>query len=424
LGSNEKVLILREKKQLRFFHGYIVLAAAVAIMTLGWGSNRTFGVFLEPILKEFGWTRAAISAAFTLNILIMGFLSIFSGKLADRFGPRMVAIACGLCLGASYILTSRLQSLPQFYIFYGILGGMGLSGMYAPMMSVAVKWFEKRRALMSGILVAGPSLGIVVLPLISSYLIALIGWRVSYLLLGILVAGGIAGAAFFLRREPAELGLLPYGAGEIQRQEISAGIPGFTFAEAFRTWPFWMMSLASFCDHFLSNTLVVHIVIHAQDLGIPATSAASILSVAAGISIPGRVLMGGIADRIGNRPTLLICIGTGIVGFLILLAATRLGTLYLFAFLFGVSLWAAVGILSPYMAELFGLKAHATLFAFCVFAGSLGSAIGPVTAGYLFDVTGSYHLAFILCLAVSCTSFGAIFLIRPNRRANKVFKKD
>jgi MFS family permease len=395
--------------------------AAVGIMTIAWGTQRTFGVFLEPILKEFGWTRAAVSASFTLSMLIMGSLSIFSGKLADRFGPRWVVIGCGLCLGTSYILTSRLQTLTQFYIFYGVLGGIGLSGMYAPMMSLAVRWFVKRRAFVSGILVAGPQLGIAMTPLISSYLISLVGWRGSYWILGILVTTVIISASFFLRREPAEMGLLPYGAGEPQRREILSGTPGFTFAEAFRTGPFWMMNLVSFCDHFMANTLVVHIVIHARDLGIPTTAAASILSVGAAVSIPGRILMGGVADRIGNRLALLICLGTAILAFSILLLATRLGTLYLFAVLFGISLWATVGILSPLMAELFGLKAHATLFAFCVFAGSLGSAIGPVFTGYLFDVTGSYRLAFLLCLALSCISFGAIFLIRPLEGAKRVF---
>jgi MFS family permease len=404
---------LHDKTKPRFFYGTIVVIAAVSIMTIAWGTQRTFGVFLEPILKEFGWTRAAISASFTLSMLIMGSLSIFSGKLADRFGPRRVVIGCGLCLGTSYILTSRLQTLAQFYIFYGVLGGIGLSGMYAPMMSLAVRWFVKRRAFVSGILVAGPQLGIAMTPLISSYLISLVGWRGSYLILGILVSAVIVSASFFLRREPAEMGLLPYGAGDTQSREISSGTPGFTFAEAFRTRPFWMMNLVSFCDHFMANTLVVHIVIHARDLGIPATAAASILSVGAAVSIPGRILMGGLADRIGNRLALLICLGTAILAFSILLLATRLGTLYLFAVLFGISLWATVGILSPLMADLFGLPSHATLFAFCVFAGSLGSAIGPVLTGYLFDVTGSYRLAFLLCLALSCISFGAIFLIRP-----------
>ncbi len=404
---------MSKKKKSRFFHGYVVVAAAAVIMTVAWGTNRSFGVFLEAILKEFGWTRAAVSASFTLNVLITGILAIYIGRLTDRFGARIIVAGCGLFLGLAYILTSRLQSLSQFYLFYGVLGGIGMSGMIVPMMSLVIRWFVKRRALMSGILVAGPGFGIITIPLFSSYLISLWGWRLSYLILGIIVLGIILGTAYYLRREPGELGLSPYGAEERSREDRLAGVAGLTFGEAFRTRQFWMMNLVSFCDHFLVNTVVVHIVIHARDLGIPATQGASILSLAAGVSISGRILMGGLADRVGIRLTFLICLGNALLAFLILLFATGLSPLYLFAVFLGISLWSTGGLLSPFMAEVFGPKAHATLFAFAIFAGSLGSATGPVMAGYFFDITGSYHLAFLVCFAVSWASFLAVLLIRP-----------
>ena len=407
---------MSKKKKSRFFYGYIVVMAGALIMTIAWGTNRSFGVFLEAMLREFGWTRAAISASFTFNVLITGILAIFIGRLTDRFGARIIVAGCGLFLGLAYILTSRLQSLTQFYLFYGILGGIGMSGMIVPMMSLVIRWFVKRRALMSGILVAGPGFGIITIPLFSSYLISLWGWRLSYLILGVMVLVIILGTAYYLRREPGELGLSPYGAEEKSREDRLAGVAGLTFGEAFRTRQFWMMNLVSFCDHFLVNTMVVHIVIHARDLGIPATEGASILSLAAGVSIPGRILMGGLADRVGIRIAFLICLGNALLAFLILLFATGLGPLYLFAIFMGISLWSTGGLLSPFMAEVFGPKAHATLFAFAIFAGSLGSATGPVMAGYFFDITGSYHLAFVVCFAVSCASFLAVLLIHPIRK--------
>jgi MFS family permease len=415
-------IILFGKKQSRFFYGYIVVMAGALVMTIAWGTNRSFGVFLEAMLREFGWTRAAISASFTFNVLITGILAIFIGRLTDRFGPRLIVAGCGLFLGLSYILTSQLQSLTQFYIFYGILGGIGMSGMIVPMMSLVIRWFMKRRALMSGILVAGPGCGIIVIPLVATYLISIWGWRAAYLILGLIVLGIILGAAYFLRREPGELGLLPYGKLERTRGDKPTGVPGLTFGEAFRTRQFWMMNLVAFCNFFLVNTVVVHIVIHARGLGIPATEGASILSLAAGVSIPGRILTGGMADRTGVRLTFLICLGNGILAFVILLFATGLGLLYLFAVFLGISLWSTGGLLSPFVAEVFGPRAHATLFAFAIFAGSLGSAIGPLMAGRFFDLTGSYHLAFLVCLAVSCLSFGAIFLIRPLGGPKNVFR--
>jgi OFA family oxalate/formate antiporter-like MFS transporter len=408
-----RIKFLPGKPPSRFFYGYIVVAAAAVIMTVAWGTNRSFGVFLEAVLREFGWTRAAVSASFTINVVITGILAIYIGRLTDRFGPRAVVAGCGLFLGMAYLLTSRVQSLTEFYLFYGILGGVGMSGMLVPMMTLVIRWFVKRRALMSGILVAGPGFGIIVFPLIASYLIAVAGWRAAYFILGIIVLAIILGTAYFLRREPGELGLLPYGAGDGTGERSTSGIFGLNFGEAFRTRQFWMMNLVSFCDHLLVNTMVVHIVIHARDLGIPATQGATVLSLAAGVSIPGRILIGGFADRVGIRVTFLICLGNAVVAFLILLFAGGLTSLYFFSVFLGISLWSTGGLLSPFMAEVFGSKAHATLYAFSIFAGSLGSAVGPVTAGYFFDITGSYRIAFLFCLAVSCASFIAVFLIRP-----------
>ena len=132
LGS---YLSLIGDKKPKLFYGYIVVAAATSIMTLVWGANRSFGVFLEPMLSEFGWTRAGISGAYTLCMVITGILTIPAGRLSDRFGPRVVLIGSGLLLGLGYILTSQVGGIWQLYLFYGGIVGVGMSGCFAPVMS-------------------------------------------------------------------------------------------------------------------------------------------------------------------------------------------------------------------------------------------------------------------------------------------------
>ena len=215
-------------KNPRFFYGYVVVAAAFVIMTLAWGSNRTFGVFVDPMLEEFGWTRAAISGSFTINMLVMGLLALVAGRLTDSLGPRIVLAGCGVSLGLAYVLTSRVQGIRQFYIFYGIIGGVGMSGILPPLMSVVVRWFLKRRSLMSGILVAGPALGNMITPLACSFFISSLGWRLSYFILGIVVLVVIVLGALFIRREPAEMGLLAYGAQEGVVQGLEPHGTGFS----------------------------------------------------------------------------------------------------------------------------------------------------------------------------------------------------
>ncbi len=401
------------EKNSKFFYGYIVVAAAFWVMTLGWGSNRTFGVFLEPMLREFGWTRGAISASFTLNMLVMGILALIAGRLTDRIGPRSVMAVCGVFLGLSYICASLVQTIWHFHLFFGIIGGIGMSGILTPSMSVVVRWFWKRRSLMSGILVAGPALGIAILPFLFSLIISSFGWRFSFLILGIAVLSGILLATLFIRGKPEDLGLLPLGAGESFEQAQKSALRGLSFQEALRTHQFWLLNLLSFCDLFLINVIVVHIVIHAIDMHIPADRAASVLSLAAGVSIPGRILMGGFADRVGNRPALLICLSMSVAAFLLLIMAKGLPMLYAFAVLYGLGLYASGAIVSPLIAEYFGLRSHATLYSCSVFTSSIGSASGPVIAGSLFDSTGSYNLTFLVCLVISLVAMAAILLLRP-----------
>jgi len=397
----------------KIFYGYFVVAASVIIMMISWGANRTFGVFLEPMLKEFGWTRAAISGSFTLNMLVMGVVALAAGNLTDRLGPRVVLFVCGVFLGFSFILSAWVETIWDFYFFYGIVGGLGMSGILTPLMSAIVKWFVKRRAFMTGIIVAGPSLGIMIMPVFFTYLISSLGWRSSYLILGAVTLVAIVIPAFFIRQDPADKGLQPYGAGKISKRRSQVPSPDIPFSEAVRTRQFWLVNLLAFCDLFLINVVAVHIVIHAMDLKIPAAQAASVLSLAAGIAIPGRILMGAVGDRIGNRPALLICLAMSIVAFSILLLARNLGLLYLFAVLYGLGLWATASLLSPLVAELFGLRFHATLYSWTVFTSCIGSAAGPVLAGALFDTRGNYHLAFFLCLVFSVIGLVATLLIHP-----------
>jgi MFS family permease len=406
-------------KNPRFFYGYIVVAAAFAIMTLAWGSNRSFGVFVDPLLEEFGWTRAAISGSFTINMLVMGLMTLVAGRLTDRLGPRIVVAGCGVFLGLAYILTSQVQAIWQFYIFYGFLGGIGMSGLLTPLMSVVVRWFLKRRSLMSGILVSGPALGNMITPLACTFSFSFFGWRFSFFILGVVVLVVIVLGALFLRREPADMGLLAYGAREGVGQGYEPRGRGFSLHEALRTKQFWLINVLSFCDLFLINVLVVHIVIHAIDMQVSPTRAAAVFSLAAGVSIPGRIIMGGIADRIGNRPALMICLALSVSAFLLLLFARDIGMLYLFAALYGISLWSTGALVSPLIADLFGLKSHATLYSFAVFTSAIGSAVGPVIAGFLFDLTGKYSMAFILCLIVSLIAFLAVWLLRPIRQDEK-----
>ncbi len=410
-----------EKRKPHLFYGYIVVAAAACIMFVAWGANRSFGIFLDPILNEFGWSRASISGVFTLVLIIMGSASIAAGRLSDRFGPRPLLLVCCLFLGLGHLFVSQAKSIGQFYIFYGVITGIGMSGLYAPLMSVIVRWFVKRRILMSSVLTASAAVGVMFFPLISSLLISSYGWRISYLVLGGIVLAITVCGALFVRRSPDEMGLLPYGYSESPVMDLNLQTEGFSLGESFRTRQFWLLTTVFFTDKFLINVTVVHIVIHAVGLGIPPTLAASILSIAAGVSIPARIIVGAAADRIGHKRGLMICLVISTAAFLLAMVARELWSLYLFAVLFGSGLWAASAVISGMAAELFGLKSHGAIYSSMWLFGCIGGAVGPVLVGHIFDVTGSYQLAFLISTFVNIGGIIALLFLRsiPNRIANQ-----
>jgi MFS transporter, OFA family, oxalate/formate antiporter len=404
------------------FYGYIVVSAAIFIMTIAWGTNRTFGVFLKPMLTEFGWSRAGISGAFTMAMFTMGFASLLAGRITDRAGPRLVVVGCGLSLGIGYLLCSRIHAAWQFYIFYGLMTGAGMA-VTAPLMSLVARWFVKRRALMASITIAGPAFGNMAMPLIFSLVIDRVGWRISFVIMAGIVLVGTFAAARFVRRDPSEMGLLPYGFDEVNTDRTIYQTEGVPLSGAIRTRQFWLLSFISFCDLFLFNSVTVHIVIHAMDMGISATKAASVISVASGVCIFGRVIIGSCGDRYGCKPTFMVCIIMAMVGFMLLIVAKSLWMLYLFAGIFGFGLWSSGGLVPPLIAKLFGLKSHGAIYGSIFISGATGGALGPVIVGYLFDVTGSYVPAFVVCLIISSLSLSALILLKPVRECC-IDKKD
>jgi len=373
----------------------------------------TFGVFFTSFLAEFGWPRATISGAASLASVVLGFVGIVAGRLGDRIGPRMVMVGCGVFLGSAYLLMSQVNATWQLYLFYGVIAGIGFSGMDVLLLSTVARWFVKRRGMMTGVLKIGTGAGMLVLPLVATRLISNYGWRDSYIIIGIVVLAVIITAAQFLRRDPAQRGLLPYGADEAGADGPNWKDGGFSLREAMHTSQFRilcaMYAIILFCGH----TMLVHIAPHAVDLGITPANAAGVLSTIGGVSIAGRAVMGTAGDRSGTRRAVIICSIVLVAGLVWLQFASELWMLYLFAAVYGFSHGGFFTVLSPLVADLFGLSSHGAIFGSVFFSGQIGGAIGPMLAGRIFDVTDSYQLAFLICGVASAAVLILSLFLRP-----------
>ena len=407
----------------RLYYGFIVLGAAFLIAGTAWGAQRTFGVFLDPLLATFGWERGPASLTVTIQMLVTGVMGIVAGRLSDKFGPRIVLSACGLIVGAGFMLSYFINALWQLWLLQGICVGVGLAGVMIPFTSCVIRWFKTRAGFINGIVFAGVGAGMVVLPLAGSWLIHMSdppAWRQAYFVLGIIVMVIMVTAAQFLRRandspEPVE------ESGKKQKTKLSVNPESFTLAEAVKTSTFWLMGILWFIDLFNVNLVMVHIVKYAEDQHVAATVAASILALTSAVSIGGRVFSGFIGDRFGIKFTIGRGLFTVMVAFILLLFTKSLWGLYLFAILIGFGGWSVGAVNSPLVAEFFGYKSHGIILGAITFLGTIGGALGPLVAGFIFDKTDSYNLMFIISAVLPALGILLlVFLRKPSlRRLNE-----
>jgi len=412
---------LTEDKKPKFFYGWFIVLAGFFIQMVVWGIFTTFGVFFNPLLNEFGWTRATISGAHSACFLINGFTCIMVGRLGDRFGPRMVMVGCGFFLGLGYLLMSQVNAIWQLYLFYGVIVGIGISGADVLLLSTVARWFVKKRGMVSGIIKVGTGVGMLTMPIVANWLIFTYGWRGSYIILGSMVLALIIPAALFLRRDPGQKGLVPYGEEEASAGSLNMAGRGLSLREAIYTRSFWMICGIFLFLLFCAETILIHIVPYTLDLGISTANAANILATIGGTSIAGRLIMGSAGDRVGNRLATVICFLILVVALFWLQLANELWALYLFAFVYGFAHGGFFALISPLIADLFGLGSHGVIFGIVIFSGTIGGAIGPLLAGRIFDVTGSYQLAFLICAAVGVMALILSLLLRPT--VAKVFSR-
>jgi MFS family permease len=411
------ISINRHAPKPRLYYGYVVAAASFIIMVIAQGLFIVFGLFINPLLAEFGWSRASISGAYSLATVLSGVLGIPVGGLVDRFGPRVVVTVCGVFLGAGHLLMSQVNTVWQIYLFYGVIAGIGLSGLWVPLLSPISRWFVARRSMMTGIVMSGMTIGGIIAPLIISRLIVAYEWRRTFLIIGGTVLIFIVLFAQFLKLGRDQLGESHEGAGEDTRMGQSSVGTGYDLKEAARTVQFWLFFAIVFCFGYSILSIAVHLVPYITGLGFSDVSAAGVLSVNNGLGIIGNFVVGGIiGDRIGNRKVLLIGFALAVASLVWLLPSRELWMLHLFAIVLGIAMGSIGTSESPLVARLFGLNNHGLIFAVVVLGFTVGGAVGPFVTGYIYDVTHSYHNAFLACIAFMVVGLILTVLLKPTRK--------
>jgi MFS family permease len=397
-----------------FSYGWVIVFASVVLLIGSFGTQLTFGVFLKPLSTEFGWTRAVTSGAMSLVMGVSGLIGVVMGRLTDRFDVR-IAIGVAMTVGATcYVLLSRMHSLWQFYLYFGLGGGVCIGSTYTPVGAIVSKWFRERRALALGTALMGIGVGQMVLSPVAARLIESHGWRTTYLVLAIIIPVCALPALFLLGRRPPEMDE-PDQAGDPKGgpagERASSLTEGMTTRQAARTAPFWMMMITGIVIAVGFYVVAAHMVSAATDVGISPTAAALILTVNGIAGFPGTV--GGtwwLAKKLGHKWTLLVlCVGQA-VAFVLLIFTSSLWAFYVIAVLLGFCFSASTPVRQAMAPPLFGLKSIGAVLGLAYLSWSVGAVAGPYLAGLIHDRTGSYHLAFALTAALLLVGAASVYL--------------
>jgi sugar phosphate permease len=399
----------------RIYYGWYMATAGAASNFLVLGITVFgFGVFIPPMRDELGWTIAQISVAFSLRSFENGLLAPFTGFMVDRLGARRMAFTGLVALVIGLLLFSQSRSLWWFYGASLVMAFGQSLGSFTPFSAALMNWFTRQRGRAMGLVSTGNGAGGLAAPVMAA-MIVMIGWRETAIAAALVI--GVVGLplAMTLRDRPEPYGYGPDGVplDQAARQRAARGGPpagasGMTVAEALRTPAFYLLAMASGLGGAILGTWIVHQIPHLESTGFSLPAAASIAGFYAVFQIAMRFALGWVGDMVGRRPMFVVSfvlIGIGLLVFGRLNPA-QLWLIPVYYLTFATGHATFVVMSQTVVADYFGTRRFATIRGLSHSTAMPLGLIGPVFAGWMFDRTGSYEIAFTVLS--SCAIFAAI----------------
>ena len=386
---------------------WVIVAAGGLLGCMAIGSAFSLPVFLLPISRDTGWSVAGISGAMTLSFIAMAVASIAWGALSDRVGPRIVVLTGSILLAASLALASRAPSLIAFQLIFGLVAGVATAAMFAPMMACVTGWFDTHRSLAVSLVSAGMGMAPIVMSPFVAWLVTVLDWRTSLLIVAGVAAAVMIPASLLVRRPPAlETDHVAAHAGQDPQHAMSVG-------QALRSPPFIILVLTNFFCCATHSGPIFHTVSYAITCGIPTVAAVSIYSVEGLAGMGGRVVFGILGDRLGAKRVLVSGLLLQAFGALAYAFAYRLGEFYAVAALFGFIYAGVMPLYAVLARENFPLRMMGTVIGGTAMAGSLGMALGPLAGGLIYDAVGSYSWLYFGSWGMGIGAFLIALMFRP-----------
>ena len=430
--SQERIPASGSRPRQRIFYGWWLTGVAAFVMVIGtvpiFQGMTAWFVVLE---REFGWNRAQLSLAFSLTRAEGTVMGPVAGYLVDKVGPRRMVFFGLPVMGIGFILFSQVDNLWQFYGAF-VLASMGAGfGTWLPMMTALNHWFQKRRSLAMSLAMEGFALGGVLLMPALAWAIDpdepdRLGWRLTAAGIGVVLIILAWPVSRLIRNRPEEYGLRPDGRPEDQLEpgaragsgQREGEIAGFTWQEALRTRPFWLITIGHSATSIVIVTLTVHLGPMLTDLGYSLQMVAWIVSTYTGVGAVFTLVGGYIGDRVPMHLALFVFSVIQSAAVVILLSADTLPMVLLFAVVLGIGFGGRTPMTTAIRGVYFGRRAFASITGISMIPMNIMLLVFPLFAGIMFDAVGSYQIPFSVLAIVSF--FGAAMFLLLGKPSLKV----
>lgn len=380
----------------------MVIVAGVVIM-LCLGVAYSWGVFLMPIERDLGWSRAEISLAVSILLLVFSAFMSIGGFCEKKYGPRMTATLGGLLVASGWIGASFSRSPGWLYLSYGVLGGIGTGLGYIPSVSCGIKWFPGKKGRVTGIIIFGFGFGAAFLSPVMTYFINLYGWRSTMLFGGLAFGLSIIASAQFLKEPVGELAASTAGRADKAKD--------YSPKEMLKTSSFKILFITYFLAMVAGMMTIGHVVAFALGRGLSAIQGAFALTILSIFNGLGRVLAGYLADLWGGKKALVILFFAIGIGMFLFFHASGIGTFYLVSAFIGLCFGGFLAVYPPLTADYFGKKHFAVNYGLVFIGYGGGCFLGPLAGGLVHDAFTSYMIAFYASGVLALAGGGIVWLL-------------
>lgn len=398
----------------RLYYGWIVTAACFTALLAIYAINLSFGVFFDFIIRDLGSSRATTSLVFSLQTISLYISAAVVGNAVGRYSTRSLVAAGALLLGVGMVWASQSNTLVELFLSYGVVAGTGMGMIYVIGFSTAARWFDRRRGVATAIATSGVGVATLVAPPIASRLIAAYGWKTTYLILTLAVLVALVLVALLIADNPWTMGVDASDEFEDANPEPTA-TPSWReqlreTSSIVRTPSFGLVLLAWMAIYFPVFTILVYLVTYTTDVGMARWVGVWALSIMGGMTIPGRLGFGAVADRLGRIRSFVVL--TAALGVSVLaLAVIRVpALLFVFSAVYGMLYGGASALVSPLIADFYGSENVTALYGISAPAFGIAALVGPYLAGKTFELWGTYTPFLVASTIVALVGTGCIVL--------------